>query len=178
VAKIPADLAAAERLSTSSPYYNAMLHTTAVATQLNGGHAQNALPQKATAVFNARMLPGESADDLLATLVKIIADDQITLTRLDTSKGSPLSPLHPQLMQQVEKITRDMWPGVVVAPVMSTGASDGVYLRRAGIPVYGISGMFQDIDDVRAHGKDERIGVREFYEGGEFMYRLMKSVTQ
>ena len=90
---------------------------------------------------------------------------------------SPASPLRKDILEKVDKLTASMWPGVVVTPVMSTGATDGKWLRRAGIPVYGISGMFGDIDDTRAHGRDERIGVKEFYNGVEFMYRLMKAVT-
>ncbi len=176
--RTPVDRAAADRLASSSAFYNAMMRTTAVATQLSGGHAQNALPQKATAVLNARMLPGESADDVTATLNRVLADDQIKVSRLDTNRGSPLSPLRADLVQRVEKITTDLWPGVTVTPMMSTGASDGIYLRREGMPVYGISGMFQDVDDVRAHGRDERLGVREFYEGVEFTYRLMKAVAE
>ena len=90
----------------------------------------------------------------------------------------PLSvPLRQEIVHAAEQITKEMWPGVIVVPVVSTGASDGVYLRRAGTPVYGVSGMFTDIDDTRAHGRDERIGVREFYEGVEFMYRFMKALT-
>jgi acetylornithine deacetylase/succinyl-diaminopimelate desuccinylase-like protein len=178
LAKTPADRAAADRLAAGSAFYNAMMRTTAVATQLNGGHAQNALPQKATAVLNARMLPGESADDVMAAIAKAVADDQIKVTSLVANRGSPLSPLRPELVQRVEAVTQAVWPGVVVTPFMATGATDGTYLRRAGIPVYGISGMFQDVDDVRAHGKDERIGVREFYEGAEFTYRLMKALAE
>lgn len=174
----PPDLAAAQRVAASSAYYNAMMRTTAVATQLTGGHAQNALPQKAQAVLNARMLPGESIADITATLVKVLADDQIKVTRLDTSRPGPLSPLRPDVLQRVEQVSANLWPGVPVTPIMSTGASDGTHLRAGGMPVYGVSGMFVDIDDIRAHGRDERIGVREFYEGVEFTYRLMKSVGE
>lgn len=174
----PPDLAAANRVAAASAYYNAMMRTTAVATQLTGGHAQNALPQKAQAVLNARMLPGESIADVTATLVTVLADDQIKVTRLDTSRPSPLSPLRPDVLQRVEQVSASLWPGVPVTPIMSTGATDGTHLRAGGMPVYGVSGMFVDIDDIRAHGRDERIGVREFYEGVEFTYRLMKAVGE
>ena len=89
----------------------------------------------------------------------------------------PFITLRDEVMDPVERITASMWPGVNVSPVMSTGATDGKYLRRAGIPVYGVSGMFGELDDIRAHGKDERIGVKEFYEGVEFMYRFIKALT-
>jgi acetylornithine deacetylase/succinyl-diaminopimelate desuccinylase-like protein len=178
VARPEPDLAAAARLSAASAYYNAMLRTTAVATQLTGGHAQNALPQKAQAVLNARVLPNESPDDVTATLIKVLGDDHIKVTRLEKNRPAGISPVRADLVQRVEKITSELWPGVFVSPVMSTGATDGIYLRGIGMPVYGVSGMFQDIDDVRAHGRDERIGVREFFDGVEFTYRLMKSVSE
>ncbi len=178
VAQTPTDLAAAERLAAKSAFYNAMLRTTCVATMLSGGHAENALPQMARAVLNARMLPGGSPDAVMATLRTLLADDQIKVTRLGSNNGSPLSPLRPDIFAKVERLTAAMWPGVVVTPMMSTGASDGTYLRTAGIPVYGVSGSFTDVDDVRAHGKDERLGVKEFYTAVDFMHELMKTLTE
>ena len=176
--KAPLDTAAAGRLASYSAYYNAMMRTTCVPTLLNGGHAENALPQSARAIVNCRMLPDDTPDNVLTTLRCILADSQIIITRLDEPFLSPLSPLRQDVLKKVEHLTSLMWPGVIVTPVMSTGASDGRFLRRAGIPVYGISGMFGDMDDVRAHGRDERIGIKEFYNGVEFMYRLMKSLTK
>ena len=171
------DTAAGRRLSDSSAYYNAMMRTTAVATRLSAGHADNALPQTASAVVNCRMLPDEDPGNVLATLARVVADDSVTITPTGEPFLSPISPLREDVLAAVESLTRSVWPGVVVTPVMSTGASDGRLLRHAGIPVYGVSGMFSDIDDVRAHGRDERIGVREFYEGVEFMYRFIKTLT-
>lgn len=171
------DLAAAQRLAASSPFYNAMLRTTCVATMLSGGHAENALPQLARAVLNARVLPGESLDAVQATLQSVLADDQIKITRLDKSLGSPVSPLRPDVVEKVERLTARMWPGVIVTPTMSTGASDSIYLRQV-MPAYGVSGSFTDIDDIRAHGRDERIGVKEFYAAIDFMPELMKALTQ
>ena len=107
----------------------------------------------------------------------VIADPQVTVTCTYASVAAPLSPLRADVMNAVEKITDSMWPGVIVTPTMSTGASDGKFLRLAGMPVYGVSGMFIDMDDNRAHGKDERIGVNEFYEGTDFMYTLIKTLT-
>ena len=122
------------------------------------------------------MLFRSSVNDVTAALGRVLADDQIKVTRIDSSRASPPSPLRTDVIALVEKVVSSLWPGVPVTPTMVTGATDGVYLRAAGIPVYGLSGMFTDIDDVRAHGRDERIGVREFYEGVEFTYRLMKEV--
>jgi acetylornithine deacetylase/succinyl-diaminopimelate desuccinylase-like protein len=175
--KTPLDTAAATRLASYSAYYNAMMRTTCVPTMLSGGHAENALPQSARAIVNCRMLPDDTPENVLATLRRVLADSQIIITRLDESFISPLSPLRQDLMKKVEHLTSIMWPDAIVTPVMSTGASDGKYLRQAGIPVYGVSGMFGDIDDVRAHGRDERIGIKEFYNGVDFMYRLIKSLT-
>jgi len=177
ILKTPVDTAAANRLTASSAYYNALMRTTCVATMLKGGHAENALPQTASAIVNCRMLPDDSVENVLATLQRVVADSQITITQLAKPSMGPLSPLREDVMNNVEKLTKLMWSGVTVTPVMSTGASDGRSLRRAGIPVYGVSGIFADIDDVRAHGKDERIGIKEFYDGVEFMYGFIKAMT-
>ena len=178
MAQLPLDRAAADRLAASSAFYNALLRTTCVATLLSGGHAENALPQRARAVLNARMLPGGSPDAVWATLKTVLADDELKITRLDAVEGSPLSLLRPDVFGKVERLTTAMWPGVTVTPIMSTGATDGVHLRKAGIPVYGVSGSFIEIDDHRAHGKDERLGVKEFYAAVDFMHELMKTLTE
>ncbi len=173
----PSDTAAANRLAASSPYYNAMMRTTCVATMMNAGHAENALPQEASAVVNCRMLPDDTPENVLENLKRIIADTSMSIECTYSSFVAPLSPLRDDLMVTAEKISASLWPGVKVSPVMSTGATDSKYLRRSGIPAYGISGMFTDIDDVRAHGKDERIGVIEFYKGVDFMYNFMKEIS-
>ncbi len=177
VAGTPTDMAAAERLSKASPNYNAVMRTTCVATMLSGGHAQNALPQTAAADINCRMLPDDTPETVLKTLRDIVRDSLVTITCTYASIHGPRSPMRNDVLDNVERITKSMWPGVVVTPYMSTGASDGRILRSAGIPVYGVSGMFGDVDDVRAHGRDERIGIKEFYNGVEFMYRFMKALT-
>jgi acetylornithine deacetylase/succinyl-diaminopimelate desuccinylase-like protein len=176
VVRIPPDTAAISRLA-ESPIYNALLRTTCVATMLNAGHAENALPQTATAIVNCRILPGESPDKVLQTLIDVLADDKIEVSPIQEVTPSPPSPLVPEIMNAIEKVTEEIWPGVPIIPTMLTGASDGLYLRNAGIPVYGVSGLFVDIDDIRAHGKDERIGVKAFYEGQEFLYRLVKVLS-
>jgi acetylornithine deacetylase/succinyl-diaminopimelate desuccinylase-like protein len=178
ILKTPLDGAAANRLAASKPYYNALMRTTWIPTMLSGGHAENALPQSARATVNCRMLPDETAEHVRSTMQRILADSQIVVTQLAPARPGPLSPLRKDVMDAVEQLTATMWPGVTVTPVMSTGASDGKFLRQAGIPVYGVSGMFADIDDVRAHGRDERFGVKEFYDGVEFMYRFLRTLNQ
>ncbi len=177
MAKTPLDTAAANRLARSSAYYNSLMRTTCVATMLGGGHAENALPQSAYANVNCRILPDETPEGVLATLKSVVADTQVIITISHLSPRSPFSPLRKDVLETIDRITASMWPGVVVTPMMSTGASDGRLLRLAGIPVYGVSGMFADIDDNRAHGKDERIGVKEFYEGVDFMYTFLKALA-
>jgi acetylornithine deacetylase/succinyl-diaminopimelate desuccinylase-like protein len=176
-AKIPTDLAAAERLAEVSPIYNSQMRTTCVATVLKGGHANNALPQSAQAIVNCRMLPDDKPDDVLAAIQAAIADEQVEVSSVYSSTASPVSPLRKDVLETLDRLAASMWPGVTVVPAMSTGASDAKPLRAAGIPVYGISGMFGDPNDIRAHGKDERIGVREFYQGVEFMYQFIKALT-
>jgi len=161
-----------------TPYYNSRLRTTCVATRLDAGHADNALPQRATATVNCRVLPGESIDAVHNTLETVIGNDNISISRAAPAKPSPPSPLTPEVLGAIETITEDMWPGVPVLPTMSTGATDGLYLRIAGIPVYGVSGLFGDIDDVRAHGQNERIRIESYFEGQEFLYRLTKSLSR
>ena len=161
----------------ANPVYNAQLRTTCVATMLEGGHAVNALPQLARAKVNCRIMPGESVDEVKATLERVLADDQITVTQLDRPVLSAPSALHEEIMGSIEKLSQQFWPGAVVLPTMSAGATDGSYLRNAGIPTYGHSGLAGDINDIRAHGKDERILVKSFYEGEDYLYRLVKMLS-
>jgi acetylornithine deacetylase/succinyl-diaminopimelate desuccinylase-like protein len=177
VARPTPDLAAAARLSASLPYYNAMMRTTCVATRLNGGHANNALPQLAGANVNCRILPGVSPASVKDKLVEVLADPKITVSFVDEARPSKPSPLRPDVMTVVESLTKEMFPGVIVVPVMSTGATDGLYLRNGEVPTYGVDGTFGDMDDVRAHGKDERVGVKQYFEGLEFQYRLIKALS-
>jgi acetylornithine deacetylase/succinyl-diaminopimelate desuccinylase-like protein len=178
VAKTPPDPAAAARLSASLPYYNAQMRTTCVATRLAGGHANNALPQMASANVNCRILPGVSPASVKDKLVEVLADSKIKVSFVGEATPSKPSPLRPDVIGAVESLTKEMFPGVIVVPVMSTGATDGLYLRNGEIPTYGVDGTFGDIDDVRAHGRDERVGVKQFYEGLEFQYRLIKALAR
>lgn len=177
VVQNPPDANAVKRLS-ESPYYNALLRTTCVATMLDAGHAENALPQTATAVVNCRILPGEDPEKVKQQLITVFKDDKISVTPMNPASASPPSPLSPAVIGPIEKVTAKMWPGVPVIPVMSTGATDGAHTRNAGIPTYGVSGLFSDVNDKRAHGKDERINVKAYYEGQEFLYQLTKELTQ
>ena len=175
VVKTPPDPAVVARLSEDSAF-NAALRTTCVATRLEGGHANNALPQMARAVVNCRILPQERADDVQGVLVRVLADPQISVTRTNEVAPSPPSALRPDIMRVVERITQEMWPGVPVIPTMSAGATDGRFLREAGIATYGVSGLFVDATDNRTHGRDERIGVRDLFAGREFLFRLVKAL--
>jgi acetylornithine deacetylase/succinyl-diaminopimelate desuccinylase-like protein len=172
----PPDPAAVARLSQKTPY-NAQLRTTCVATRLQGGHADNALPQVARALVNCRILPNHSPEEIQSTLVAVLADDKITVTPDQPAKPSPPSPLNPQLLKTIEKLTAKFWPGVPVLPLMSTGATDSLYLRKAGIASYGHSGLASDIFDVRAHGKDERVNGKAFFTGQEYLYELVKQLS-
>ncbi|HWA56225.1 MAG TPA: M20/M25/M40 family metallo-hydrolase [Gemmatimonadales bacterium] len=165
------------RLSNESPYFNALFRTTCVATRVNGGHADNALPQLARATVNCRMLPDEKPEAVEATIRRVVADSGILVRVKQPAVPSPASPLVPEVMEPIEAITRAMWPGAAVVPSMETGATDGLYLRNAGIPVYGVSGVALDVDDIRAHGQDERIRVKAFYEGVEFTERFVRALS-
>ena len=183
-AAVPPDAGAIKRLS-AIPYYNSLLRTTCVATMLSGGHAANALPQTARANINCRIFPGEDPEQVRKTLERVVADPNAKVTAVHEkgSDGGPIavvavppSPLLPKLLAALDRTMAAMWPGVPVIATMSTGATDGKYLRIAGIPTYGVSCMFFDMGDNRSHGRDERVGVEDFYDGVEFNYRLMKEL--
>jgi acetylornithine deacetylase/succinyl-diaminopimelate desuccinylase-like protein len=171
------DAAAMERVAKATAAWNATLRTTCVATQLEGGHARNALPQLAAATVNCRVLPEETAEYVTATLVKVFADDQVKLTITGDVSIGPPSPMREDLMGTISTLTNTLWPGVPAVPMMVMGATDGLYLRAAGIPTYGVQGFFYDRDDIRFHGRDERLKVQSFYEGQTFLYELVKRLT-
>jgi acetylornithine deacetylase/succinyl-diaminopimelate desuccinylase-like protein len=184
-AQTPPDEAAVARLS-GNPFYNAILRTTCVATRLDAGHANNALPQRARANVNCRILPGKEPEQIRETLVRVLADPQISVSFVEqrNADGKPIapvrvppSPLRPHVMNALESAVHSMWPGLPVLPVMDTGASDGKYLRMNGIPTYGISGVFLDLDNRRAHGQDENVRAEDFFEGVVFNYRLIKALS-
>ena len=171
-----ADRAAGAVLS-ALPEYNARLRTTCTPTRIDGGHADNALPQRARAILNCRIVPGDTPAGLAATLQRLVGDDGVAMRPLWDAQMVAPSPLSADVLGPIEAVTRELWPGVPVIPTMSTTATDGFYLRRAGIPVYGVNGIFDDVEDIRAHGRDERIREDWFFDGLEFGYRLVKRLT-
>jgi acetylornithine deacetylase/succinyl-diaminopimelate desuccinylase-like protein len=176
VAQSPPDLAAAERLS-QNVRLNAQLRTTCVATLISGGHAENALPQRAKATIQCRMLPGDSVDNVQNLLVAALADPAIHVTLDAPPIVSPESPPTPQIMKKAALLAHSMWPNVPIIPTMATGFSDDRQTRNAGMVSYDISGVWQDVDENRAHGRDERIGIQAFDESVEFTYRLLKAMS-
>jgi acetylornithine deacetylase/succinyl-diaminopimelate desuccinylase-like protein len=184
--KNPPDAQAVARLS-QDPIDNSTTHTTCVATRFNAGHANNALPQRAEATVNCRIEPGHSGEEVRQVLIQVLADPKITVRYIDNfrnvsdtapdRKSLPPPPLRRDVFGPLEKITSEMWPGIPVIPEMATGASDGVYTMGAGMPTYGIAGIAIDRDDIRAHGRDERLGIKSYYEGVDFYYRFLKAVA-
>jgi acetylornithine deacetylase/succinyl-diaminopimelate desuccinylase-like protein len=168
---------AMQRVASLSARWNSMLRTTCVATELAGGHALNALPQLATANVNCRIFPGDSVEAVHKALRLAIGDDQVAIHVQGDVGVGPASPMRPDVLKAVARLSDTMWPGVITIPVMSTGATDGRYLRVAGISTYGVSGFFGDRDDVRAHGRDERMNAASFYEGQAFLYQLVKDLS-
>jgi acetylornithine deacetylase/succinyl-diaminopimelate desuccinylase-like protein len=174
VVKNPEDSASVAVLDKNRNWH-AMLRTTCVATMLSAGHATNALPQRASANINCRIFPGVSRDAILAQLVKI-ADDPAVAVTIPEVRGpvADPAPLTPQILEPIEKLAHEMWPGVPVVPALEPGASDAQFLNPAGIPTYGITGLFIDPDGGHIHGLNERIRVNSVYEGRTFLYRLVK----
>jgi len=176
LANNPMDTRAAALLSRT-PTLNAMLRTTCVATQITAGHAPNALPQRATATVNCRIFPGVSRDAVRQTLIDLIKDPAVIVTRLKvarTESDDPPPPLTQKIMGPIEKVAGEIWPGVPVVPVLQAAATDGRALLAGGIPTYGVSGLFFQADLGNIHGLNERVGVTSLFEGREFLYRLVK----
>jgi acetylornithine deacetylase/succinyl-diaminopimelate desuccinylase-like protein len=171
------DTAAMARVAKASTPWNATLRTTCVATQLEGGHAKNALPQLAAANVNCRVLPEDKVDYVTATLEQVVGDTAVSLVVEGTPQGGVPSPMRDDLMAAVNTVTNSLWPGVPSVPMMVMGGTDGMYLRPAGIPTYGVQGIFYDRDDIRFHGRDERVKVQSFYEGQTFLYELVKRLA-
>jgi acetylornithine deacetylase/succinyl-diaminopimelate desuccinylase-like protein len=187
VLQIPPDNGAVTRLS-NTPRYNALLRTTCVATRVGGGHANNALPQQAQATVNCRIMPGHAPEEIRNMLMAVINDPKVTIRYLEgggraSDRPSGRRPFptvmpSPEILKPLEAVAGEMWPGAPVIPEMETGASDSVHTVAAGIPSYGVNGMAIDEDDIRAHGKDERIRVSSYYEGVEFFYRYLKELMK
>jgi acetylornithine deacetylase/succinyl-diaminopimelate desuccinylase-like protein len=173
--KDPKDAKAAAIVETD-PGYNGMLHTTCVATMLSGGHATNALPQRADANINCRIFPGTTVDEVNAKLVELAADPKVSVTTLnhrsEVTKAPP--PLTPEIMGPIETMAGKIWPGVPIIPVLTAGATDGAFMSPVGIPTYGVTGMFGDPDGNGVHGLNERIRVTSLYNGRDFLYGIVK----
>jgi len=165
------------RLVSSVPQYNAQLRTTCVATMLSGGHAANALPQSAKATVNCRIIPGETPESVEQELAKVAGGQVAVKMRPSTFGPSDPSDAQSPYMKTIQRISEEMWPGVQISPVMSTGATDGSRLRNIGMTVYGVSGVFVEFGENRLHGRDERVAVRSFFDSNEFLYRLAKALA-
>ncbi len=186
ILKTPPDEQAVQRLS-KLPADNSVMRTNCVATRLEGGHANNALPQRAQANVNCRIFPGHSLEEIRQQLIKVVADPEVTVRYVaDDGKVAEKTPdrvslapppLKAEVLKPLEAVVAQMWPGIKVVPYMDAGASDSIYTTAAGMPSYGITGIAVDFDDVRAHGRDERIRVSSFYKGNEFFYRYLKALT-
>jgi len=180
------DPAAIARLS-ANPEWNSDLHTTCVATRLQAGHANNALPQRAEANVNCRILPGHSREEVRQDLIRVFSDAKITVKYVDNgggihsgapdSKGPPPVALEPAVMGPLEKVVAVYWPGTPVVPDMATGASDSVFTNAAGIPTYNWSAIELETNDVRAHGKDERLPETSYWKGVQFWYDYLRMIT-
>jgi acetylornithine deacetylase/succinyl-diaminopimelate desuccinylase-like protein len=181
----PPDAAAVARLSADARY-NSILRTTCVATRLSAGHANNALPQTAQAIVNCRILPGHSPEETRQRLIGVLNDPKVEVKYLGAiggtesdpnSKGFPTVLPSPEVLRALDRVAAEMWPGAPVIPEMETGASDSIYTMAAGLPSYGINGVAIDQDDIRAHGKDERVRVSSYFDGVEFYYNFLKALT-
>ena len=158
-----------------------MLRSTCTSTEISGGHAENTSPQPARATLQCRVIPGETQAQVEAQLRKVLQDDSIKISVITAAKPTPELPPSPPsaaIFNAVASVAKGMWPEVIVLPNMSAGASDSVFARNAGLPTYGIDAMFDDLDDSRAHGRDERISVKGFNEEIEFVYRLVKAIDK
>ena len=174
IVKNPQDAAATATLDKNTDWH-AMLRTTCVATLLNAGHATNALPQRAAANINCRIFPGVSRETILAQLTKIADDSTVTIT-IPEVRGPVANPapLTPQILDSIKKLANEMWPGIPVIPTLEPGATDAQFLNPAGIPTYGITGIFSDPDGGHIHGLNERVRIASVYEGRQFLYALVK----
>ena len=171
----PGDAAAIARVAAKDPSWNATLRTTCVATLLEGGHASNALPQRARATVNCRNFPGTPVETVRAKLEELAADAAVHVTAQETrSAAATPPPLTPEFLGPIERLTADFWPGVTVVPILQAGATDGVFTNAAGIPTYGVMPIFMGPDLGHIHGLNEYIGVNSLLEGREFLYQLVK----
>ena len=186
ILRTPPDPAAIDRLS-QDPSHNSTMHTTCVATRLDAGHANNALPQMAKANVNCRILPGHSREEIRQQLIGIFADPKVTVNYVNSegevlpsapdAKALPPAAIKPEVLSAMTQVASKFWPGVPIIPDMADGASDGVYTNAAGMPTYAISGIALETNDFRAHGRDERVPVESFFTGVDFYYQFLRALT-
>ena len=170
------DPAAAARLGAANPVWNAMMRTTCIPTLIDGGHALNAQPQRVTANVNCRILPGHTIAETQAVLARVLDVPAIAITTVgEPSPTAPAPPLTAAILDPIKQAAAEMWPGVPVVPTLSTGATDGRFTNAAGIPTYGVTGMFTDPDGNGVHGLNERLRVRSLYEGRDFLFALVRA---
>jgi len=175
VVRNPPDEAAAERLWAVNPGWNGSLRTTCVVTEIEGGHAPNALPQHVRANVNCRILPGVPISEVREEIVRVLGDGKISVSPTgEAGMQAPPPPLSERIMGPVRKVAESIWPGVAIVPTMATGATDGRFLNATGVPTYGLSGMFHDAEGSRAHGLNERIRVKSLMDGRRFLYEVVK----
>lgn len=160
------------------PYINSLMRTTCIATLIAGGHAENAIPQTATADVNCRVLPQFEEAGVRNALAALAAPNNVSVTKIQPFRPSPPSPLNPEIVSAVTDVAQEFWPGIIVVPEMSTGATDGLFVRNVGIPVYAVSAIAEDPDDIRAHGRDERIRIDAFEDATDYWYRLVKNLSR
>ncbi len=177
VGKNPNDQAALATIM-KDPSYNAQVHTTCVATQLEGGHAPNALPQRAKATLSCRVMQGTTPEQVKETLEKAIADPTVKVAIERRRDGSSPPELTDEIMKPVRDTAKKMWPGVPIAPLMTAGATDGRFLMNAGIPTYGMSGIFSTAGETNAHGLNEKIRVKSLYEGRDFLESVVRAYVK
>jgi acetylornithine deacetylase/succinyl-diaminopimelate desuccinylase-like protein len=174
----PPDLPALARLAEMNPFYNASVRTTCVPTMVNAGHATNALPQRAQAVVNCRILPGESVEEVQRTLSRVLDDGRIGIAPMGKAVSAP-APQHNQLLvNTARELTNKIWPGLPVIPTMAVGATDGRFLNAAGIWTYGVTGLFREAKGGGIHGLNERLRVKSLYESQAFLYELAKALAE
>ena len=170
----PPSAEAAERLWSGNPSWNGMLRTTCVVTMIEGGHAENALPQRAKANVNCRILPATTIEAVQEQLRRLVADEGIKISIRDRGITAPVPPLTPQVLEPAQHVAAQIWPGVPLVPTMTPGATDGRLLNSAGIHTYGLSGLFYDAEGSRAHGLNERIRVKSLLDGRRFLHEVVK----
>jgi len=171
----PEDSAAAEIIG-NVPEFAGTTRTTCVTTMLNAGHAENALAQKATATVNCRIFPGVAVDEVRNQLVKVVADPRIAVTVMGAPFASPVSELRPEIERAITQSIHKRYPKVAVSPYLESGGTDGMVYRTVGIPTWASSGVFIKPDEMFAHGLDERIPIKSFYDGLEHVYDLARAL--